>query len=143
MLVLASIWTILLSTLFVIVAAMMVLVILVQKPKGGGLAGAFGGGGGGDTQSMFGARAGDVLTWITVGFFVVFLLLAIGLVFAARADAESADAGAPIEQREPVSLPDEPGGAAAPTGEGEGGASGGGGADADADRTPDESTPAE
>jgi len=92
--VLGSFATILLSTLFVLVAALMVLVILVQKPKGGGLAGAFGGGGGGgDSQSMFGAKAGDVLTWITVSFFVVFLLLAIGLVFAARSDAETADTG--------------------------------------------------
>jgi preprotein translocase subunit SecG len=102
MVVLGSVLTVLLSVLFIGVAALMILVILVQKPKGGGLGGAFGGGGGGgDTQSMFGARAGDVLTWITVGFFVVFLLLGIGLVFAARTDAETATTGArvPAEQR--------------------------------------------
>jgi len=102
-LILANILTNTLAVFFVLSAALLVLVILIQKPKGGGLAGAFGGGGGGGTdQAMFGARSGDVLTWITVGLFVAFLLLAISLVFATR--AESAAAGAQLrgEQTEQV-----------------------------------------
>lgn len=65
---------------FVAICLIMMLVILIQKPKGGGLSGAFGGGaGGGSERSFVGARAGDVLTWITVACFLTFLLLAMGL----------------------------------------------------------------
>lgn len=65
---------------FVLICLFMMLVILIQKPKGGGLSGAFGGGaGGGSEGSAFGSRTGDVLTWLTVGCFVGFLLLAMGL----------------------------------------------------------------
>ena len=77
----------LLATVFVIVAVLMILVVLIQKPKGGGLSGAFGAGGGSD-QAMFGAKAGDVFTWITVVFFVIFLGLGIGLVYATRAESQ-------------------------------------------------------
>ncbi|QQE13256.1 preprotein translocase subunit SecG [Planctomycetota bacterium] len=56
----------------------MMLVILIQKPKGGGLSGAFGGGGGSE-GAAFGAKAGDVLTIITIASFVSFLVLAIVL----------------------------------------------------------------
>lgn len=68
----------LLSIAFVFVCLLLILLILIQRPKGGGLAGAFGGAGGSD-QAMFGAKAGDALTWITVSLFVCFLLLAMGL----------------------------------------------------------------
>ncbi len=87
MLILANAFTWVLATLFFVVAAFMILVILVQKPKGGGLSGAFGGGGGGGQQAVFGARVGDVLTVVTTVVFVIFLLLAIGLVYSSRSDA--------------------------------------------------------
>jgi len=88
MLILANLLTGTLATLFVIVAVLMILVVLIQKPKGGGLSGAFGAGGGGGTdQAMFGAKAGDVLTYITVGFFIAFISLGIGLVYATRAES--------------------------------------------------------
>jgi len=87
---------------FVLTCLIMMLVILVQKPKGGGLSGAFGGGaGGGSERSFVGARAGDVLTWITVGCFVAFLLLAMGLTWqiSPQSMAEQQDAAAqPTEQ---------------------------------------------
>lgn len=74
-----------LMILFILISVLMILVILIQKPKGGGLAGAFGGGGGGgSSQAVFGAKVGDVLTWVTVGFFAAFLFLAIGLVYAIK-----------------------------------------------------------
>ena len=76
-----SVLVTLLSIAFVIVCFLLILLILIQRPKGGGLAGAFGGAGGSD-QAMFGAKAGDALTWITVGLFVGFLLLAMGLTWA-------------------------------------------------------------
>ena len=61
------------------ICLLLMLVILLQKGRGGGLAGAFGGGGG---SSAFGAKTGDVFTWITVIVAAVFILLAIGANFA-------------------------------------------------------------
>src|SRR3712207_5343991 len=64
-----------LITLFIVVCTFLILVVLIQKGRGGGLASAFGGGGGGNTA--FGAKTGDVLTWVTSVIFGVFLLLAV------------------------------------------------------------------
>jgi preprotein translocase subunit SecG len=63
----------LLAVLLVFVSVLMILVVLVQRGRGTGLAGAFGGAG----SSAFGAKTGDVLTWITCGFAAVFFLLAV------------------------------------------------------------------
>jgi preprotein translocase subunit SecG len=63
-----------LCTLFLIICVFMILLVLIQKGRGGGLSGAFGGGGG---NTAFGAKTGDVLTWVTSGTFVVFLILAV------------------------------------------------------------------
>lgn len=68
-----------LTILFIIIAVAMILIILVQRPQGGGLAGAFGGAGGGGTESVFGGRVGDALTYMTVGAFGIYLVLAIAL----------------------------------------------------------------
>lgn len=69
----------LVTILFVIVSVAMVLIILVQRPQGGGLAGAFGGAGGGGSETVFGGRVGDALTWATVVCFVLYLAIAITL----------------------------------------------------------------
>ena len=97
---------------FLAVGIIMVLVILVQRPKGGGLAGAFGGVGGGQ-QSAFGAKVGDILTWVTVGFFIAFLLLAMGLTWKIKSDQDqqtstqiSVDESAPAEPEQPGAAPD-------------------------------------
>jgi len=84
---LGSFFTVFLAVIFVLLCFLLCLVILIQKPKGGGLSGAFGGAGGG-SQSVFGGKAGDALTWITVGFFVAFLLIGMLLVAMVRVDAE-------------------------------------------------------
>ncbi len=76
--ILASVFVGFLAAAFVFVSLFMMLVVLIQKPKGGGLSGAFGGAGGGET-SFVGARIGDFLTWLTVGCFLAFLLLAMML----------------------------------------------------------------
>ena len=69
-----------LTALFIIIAIALILIILVQRPAGGGLAGAFGvAGGGGCTESVFGGRVGDALTFMTIGAFCIYLLLAITL----------------------------------------------------------------
>lgn len=70
-----------LATLFVVICLFTMLVVLIQKGRGGGLSGAFGGVGG---HSAFGAKTGDVFTWITVGLAVAFLLLSVWLNFTFR-----------------------------------------------------------
>ncbi|MHB1155334.1 MAG: preprotein translocase subunit SecG [Phycisphaerales bacterium] len=105
MLVLANWLTSLLTMGFVLVALVMILAVLIQKPKGGGLAGAFGGGGG-SQQAMFGAKVGDVLTYFTIGAFVLFIGLAIALVFSTRYEAQKAEtdlAPPPVEMPAPGS----------------------------------------
>jgi preprotein translocase subunit SecG len=52
-----------LGSLLVFTCFILMLVILLQKGRGGGFSGAFGGAGG---SSAFGAKTGDVFTWITV-----------------------------------------------------------------------------
>jgi preprotein translocase subunit SecG len=86
----ANITVTILATLFVLTCLFMMLIILIQKPKGGGLSGAFGGAGG-SAQAAFGAKTGDLLTTITIGCFVAFLGLAIGLVYAIRDDVTPKD----------------------------------------------------
>lgn len=72
-------WYSLLTVLFIASSIILVLVILVQRPQGGGLAQAFGGASGGGTDTAFGGRTGDVLTYLTMGAFALYLLVAIGL----------------------------------------------------------------
>lgn len=76
--------------------------ILLQKSKDGGLGMAFGAGG---NDSLFGARAGNVLTKATVGIGVVFLVntLILGMLFAGSAseslvDKELSAQPVPMEQ---------------------------------------------
>jgi len=64
----------LIAFLFVIICVLLILVVLLQKGRGGGLAGAFGGVGG---HSAFGAKTGDVFTWVTVGLTALFIIVAI------------------------------------------------------------------
>jgi preprotein translocase subunit SecG len=73
--------------LFMVVSVLLVLIVLIQKGRGGGLAGAFGGGGG--TNTAFGAKTGDVLTWVTSILFGVFLLLGIAMNLIANRYNES------------------------------------------------------
>lgn len=59
---------------FGFLALLLMGVILLQRGRGVGLAGAFGGAGG---NTAFGAKTGDVLTWVTVILASVFLLTAV------------------------------------------------------------------
>jgi preprotein translocase subunit SecG len=74
----------LLVALFLLVCLLLILIVLIQRPQGGGLSGAFGAGGGGSGQTAFGAKTGDALTIATIGIFVLYLGLAVGLQFAAK-----------------------------------------------------------
>jgi preprotein translocase subunit SecG len=105
----------LLIALFLFVSVLMMLVVLIQRPAGGGLSGAFGSGAG-SGQTAFGAKTGDALTMATIAVFVLYLLFAIALNFAARptgvvpartpADPipPAAPIGGPIEDRPPPAL---------------------------------------
>lgn len=59
----SSFWSLTLGAAISVVCLFLMLVILIQRGRGGGLVSAFGGGGG---SSAFGAKTGDVFTWITV-----------------------------------------------------------------------------
>ncbi len=96
----------------IVVCCVLMLVILIQRGRGGGLSGAFGGGGG---SAAFGAKTGDVFTWITVGMAFLFLLLAVvgGFVFdkslptAAESQVEpgdDAETTEPTETTGPITI---------------------------------------
>ncbi len=79
----------LLTSLYVLVCLLLLLVILLQQGKGGDMASAFGGG---SSQTAFGARTGaTLLTKLTTGFAVAFMLGATG---ARRHGSERAWLGA-------------------------------------------------
>lgn len=67
-----------LALVLIAVCFLLMIVILLQRGRGGGLAGAFGGGGG---SSAFGAKTGDVFTWITVVMAGAFVFLAVAANF--------------------------------------------------------------
>ncbi len=75
-----------LTVLFLFCSVLLILTVLIQRPQGGGLAGAFGGGGGAGGETAFGARTGDALTMATIAFFVVWLAIAVGLVWVMTPD---------------------------------------------------------
>ncbi len=64
----------LLAFVLIATAGLLIIVILLQKGRGEGLTGAFGGAGG---SSAFGAKTGDVFTWITVVMASVFVVLSV------------------------------------------------------------------
>lgn len=75
----------LLLLLEVICSILLIGIILIQKSKGGGLGGsAFGGA----AETVFGARAGNILTKITIGLTVFFMVntLALSFFFAGKQD---------------------------------------------------------
>ncbi|MEQ9459897.1 MAG: preprotein translocase subunit SecG [Phycisphaeraceae bacterium] len=86
---------------FLTVGVVMTMVVLIQRPKGGGLAGAFGGAST-DAAAVFGASIGDVLTWITVGFFVVWIFLAMGMQWSIAAEISSIAAPPAITETAPA-----------------------------------------
>ena len=102
-----SMWFSILTVLFILSSVILVLVILVQRPQGGGLAQAFGGASGGGTDTAFGGRTGDVLTYLTMGAFALYLLVAIGLNVV---DNQNSTLGTQTEEQmiEPGLLPTDP-----------------------------------
>ncbi|MHC4128362.1 MAG: preprotein translocase subunit SecG [Planctomycetota bacterium] len=104
-----SIWFWITTLVFIVVSASMVLIILVQRPQGGGLAGAFGGAGGAGTETVFGGRVGDALTWATVTAFVLYLALAITLNLLDTSAPATPPPAAPAATAPPGTTPETPG----------------------------------
>ena len=95
----------LIAAAIVVVCTLLVIIILLQKGRGGGLTAAFGGGGSG---SAFGAKTGDVFTWITVTFVGLYLLLNVigNFVFRQTIAAPPPGIAAPTESTaEPTDTP--------------------------------------
>ena len=120
-----------LSVVLIGVCLLLMLVVLVQRGRGSGLTGAFGGAGGGG--GAFGAKTGDVFTWITVVVAAVFLFLAVvgNFIFdqtpdplaattstSAPADADDANPG---DAAQPIQISDEQIDTAKPVGDSAGG----------------------
>jgi len=97
---LAIVWppwvTMLLVMFFIAICSIMVLTVLIQKPQGGGLASAFGGGVS-SGQTAFGTKTGDALTVFTITVFVLYLLFAIVLNYAAAPQVAPAPPGGTVE----------------------------------------------
>lgn len=99
--------------IFAMFCLLLMLVILLQRGRGVGLSGAFGGGGA--AGGAFGAKTGDLLTWVTVVGAGIFLLLAVALNYAFRPGPVASAGPALVEAGTPgapgVNVPAAPPGA--------------------------------
>jgi preprotein translocase subunit SecG len=92
----------LLATLYVFVCLVLLMVILLQQGKGGEMANAFGGG---NSQAAFGARGGaTMLSKMTTGCAVLFMIGAIMLGIMRRSGSSSLMGGTPAPPA-PASAP--------------------------------------
>ena len=106
--------TILISVLLIVEvlsAFLLIVVILAQKSKEQGLGMAFGGGMG---ESLFGSRAGNVLTRMTVVLAVVFMVNTIALGFLIAGQSGNSGSGMTKAEAQVPSVPAAPAAAAAP-----------------------------
>ncbi len=92
------------TVLFLAICIVMVLTVLIQKPQGGGLASAFGGGASAG-QTAFGTKTGDALTVFTITVFVLYLIGAVILNYAARPQLAPPSDPALIAPGEPSTPP--------------------------------------
>lgn len=76
--------------LLMMIGMMLIFIILLQRGRGGGLAGALGGMGG---QSAFGTKAGDMFTRITIGLAAVWMIVAVGNIYALQYTGKLYDGG--------------------------------------------------
>jgi preprotein translocase subunit SecG len=106
-LILAFVWPTwligILTVIFLVFCILMVLTVLIQKPQGGGLGSAFGGGASAG-QTAFGTKTGDALTIFTIAVFVIYLLTAIVLNWAARPQPISLEPAGTM-QAVPIQIP--------------------------------------
>ena len=101
------IFTYLTTILYVVVCLVLLMAILLQQGKGGDIASAFGGS---SSQTAFGARAGaTLLTRITTGAAVLFVIgaIALGIVWQRGGGSSSVVSGksAPVSAPAPAPAP--------------------------------------
>lgn len=89
------------AILFAMFAFLMMAIILLQRGRGVGLAGAFGGAAG---ATAFGAKTGDLLTWVTIVMFGIYVLFAVILNYVFTPGAPSLAPSAPSIS-EPTDVP--------------------------------------
>ena len=95
----------LLIVLHVIVAIFLIAVVLLQTGKAGSIADVFGGGG---SLAAFGARgAATVLSRVTTGAAIIFMITSLGLSLV-KTRGSSIMQGAPAQQSAPASAPAQP-----------------------------------
>lgn len=95
----------LLIVIHVIVAVFLIAVVLLQTGKAGSIADVFGGGG---SLAAFGARgAATVLSRVTTGAAIVFMITSLGLSLV-KQRGSSIMQGAPVQQSAPKSVPVKP-----------------------------------
>ena len=89
--------------LYIIVCVALIVIVLLQSGKGEGLAGVFGGGG---SQTIFGARTGDVLTKATTVLAVLFMCLSLTLaLLSTRSEQRLSDKLSQAAARAPSAEP--------------------------------------
>lgn len=88
-----------LGILFCIVCLLLILIVLLQRGRGGGLAGAFGGAGG---HSAFGAKTGDIFTWVTVVLTALFLIVAVVNNYAWKPAEWGTSTDNPVDMSSPI-----------------------------------------
>ena len=103
----------LVTALYVFVCFILLMVILLQQGKGGDMASAFGGG---SSQTAFGARGGaTLLSKITAGFAVLFMLGALGLaIMGQRGGSSTLMRGTPAPPAPAQTTPTSPESSTAP-----------------------------
>jgi len=109
-------WSILLTLVHVVVALILIGVVLLQTGKRADLAGAFGGGG---SQTVFGTRgAATLLSKITTGAAIAFMLTSLGLSLVGS-KSKGAPGGSVLPDEPPaaVSVPAPTAAPVAPTGD--------------------------
>ncbi len=96
-----------LITFYVVICVSLIVVILLQSGKGSGLSGILGSGGGG--QTIFGARAGDVMTKTTTVLAICFMGFSLFLALLSARQSSSLvgeieAAGLEMPQSEPLAV---------------------------------------
>ncbi len=108
----------LIIAIHVISCIILIFIILIQSGKGGGLSEAFGGGGSNTMKSLFGTQSTNVLTKVTIGLVILFLLTSLTLTVLGkmkstslieRMKEEEAEQTTETDEEEPLELPLNPG----------------------------------
>ncbi|OGS37363.1 MAG: preprotein translocase subunit SecG [Elusimicrobia bacterium RIFOXYB2_FULL_49_7] len=88
-----------LLAILIIVCVFLVIFVLMQSDKGGGLASAFGGMGGAGAMPFSGREAANILTRVTTGLAVAFMIICIGISVYSRNMARTPTSNSALQKR--------------------------------------------